>query len=395
MTLSACDRAPLLAPNGTVIFLNASAPSVGPTGSVEIVAVLLEQGTTTTPGTGTGTTTTPASGTTVHNGTVVSFTSNIGRIEPAEAKTQNGQARVTFIGDGRSGAAKIVAFSGGARTEMTLNVGAAAAERVTVAIVTPLGSTGGTTPVTATVEDTSGNPLSGVTVQFSTTRGSLNPTSAVTNASGVATTNLTTTGDAVVTATTGSKSGTATVTLGARAAIGISAPSTITAGAPAAFTFTASTSANIREASVNWGDGSTTPLGNLASGSSPQSHTYPRGGNYTVTVSATMADGSVEPPAASSVSVGDFSVQISASTPTSSVGSTVTFTGATTPNTVQVSRYVWDIINDATGVVVDSRTTDGNVFQYAFSAAGRYRVRLTIVPVIGDTRSNFTIVTVS
>src|SRR5688572_13823606 len=79
---SACDKAPLLAPSGTVIFLNATSSSVSATGSVEIIAVLLEQGTASS-GTGTGTTATPASGTPVHNGTLVNFTTTIGRVEPA------------------------------------------------------------------------------------------------------------------------------------------------------------------------------------------------------------------------------------------------------------------------------------------------------------------------
>src|SRR5688572_13218827 len=233
---SACDKAPLLAPSGTVIFLNATSGSVSSTGSVEIVAVLLEQGTAST-GTGTGSTATPASGTPVHNGTLVSFTTTLGRIEPSEARTENGQVKVRFIGDGSSGAAKILAFSGGARSEITLNVGAAAAERVHVT-ATAVGSSGGTSTVSAKVEDTSGNPLSGVTVQFSSTRGTLSATTATTDSAGVARVTLTTTSEAVVTATVGSKSNTVTVTPATRSGLSITAPTTITASAPAAFTFT-------------------------------------------------------------------------------------------------------------------------------------------------------------
>jgi hypothetical protein len=277
---------------------------------------------------------------------------------------------------------------------MTLNVGAAAAERVNVT-VSPLGSTGGTATVTATVEDASGNPLPGVSVQFSSTRGALNPTSAITNANGVATSSLTTTGDAVVTATAGAKSGTANLTLGARAAIGISAPATITASAPAQFTFTASTTANIRNVRVNWGDGRSDDLGSLASGSAPLSHTYEEGGNYTITATPTMADGSTDPSSSTTVSVSDFSVAISASNQTPSAGNTVTFTATTTPNTVAVRRYQWTITNDTTGAVVRDEPTDGNVYTAPFSTPGRYRVRVTVVPVTGVSRQNFTIVTVS
>src|SRR5687768_637650 len=268
MAASACDKAPLLAPGGTVIFLNATSTSIAPSGTVEIIAVLLEQGTTATPPPAGGTgSTTAGSGTPVHNGTLVSFATTLGRIEPAEARTENGSVKVRFIGDGRSGAAKILAYSGGARTEMTINVGAAAAERVLVS-ATPVGSSGGTSTVRATVEDTSGNPLPGVTVQFSTTRGTLSSSTATTDASGVATVTLSTTGEATVTATVGTKSATATVTPATRSGLSITAPATITASSPAQFTFSVSSGAPVQNVFVNWGDGRTQNLGAI-SGSFP------------------------------------------------------------------------------------------------------------------------------
>ena len=50
----------------------------------------------------------------MQNGTLISFTTTLGRIEPSEARTQNGQVRVKFIPNGQSGPATITAFSGGA-----------------------------------------------------------------------------------------------------------------------------------------------------------------------------------------------------------------------------------------------------------------------------------------
>ena len=105
----ACDKVPLLAPTGSVISVFASANTVPLNGDVEIIANVIENGTaqsapTTptngTPGTGTtGTTstTTTGAGTPVQNGTLVSFTTTIGRIEPSEARTSNGQVRVRFF----------------------------------------------------------------------------------------------------------------------------------------------------------------------------------------------------------------------------------------------------------------------------------------------------------
>src|SRR4029453_16736109 len=101
---ASCDKVPLLAPTGSVITLFATATTVPSNGSMEIVATVIEQGqstaaptTPTTPGQTPTTPTTPTSsssqgaGTPVHNGTVVTFTTTIGRVEPAEARTNNGQ----------------------------------------------------------------------------------------------------------------------------------------------------------------------------------------------------------------------------------------------------------------------------------------------------------------
>lgn len=379
---SACDKAPLLAPGGTVIFLNATSSAVPATGQVEIIAVLLEQGTTST-GTGTGTTTTPATGTPVHNGTLVSFTSTIGRIEPAEARTENGTVKVKFIGDGRSGAATILAYSGGARSELTLNVGAAAAERVLVS-ATPLGSSGGTSTVTAKVEDTSGNPLPGVTVQFSTTRGTLSAQSATTDGSGIATVTLTTTSEAVVTAAAGSKSATTTVTPATRSGLSIIPPTTITASAPATFTFTLSNAAGVQNVRVNWGDGTVENLGALPASSS-QTHIYPDSGPYTVSATATMTDGTTEPAVSSSIAAGAFAVGISSSNTNPDVNTPVTFTATVTPNTVNVDHYVWNFGDGTT------RSTDGPVATHTYGEASRNQARVvtvTVVPVVGRSRSN-------
>src|SRR5215207_10089617 len=137
--VSACDKVPLLAPSGTVITLFPTATTIALNGSTEIVATVIENGVAATPSTGNGTTaptggtSTPGAGTPVQNGTVVSFTTTLGRIEPSEARTQNGQVRVKFIASGQSGAATITAFSGGTSGKIeNFFVGAAAAERITL-----------------------------------------------------------------------------------------------------------------------------------------------------------------------------------------------------------------------------------------------------------------------
>src|SRR6188508_977714 len=164
---SSCDKVPLLAPTGSVITLFATAATVPSNGSMEIVGTVIEQGTastttpgTGTPGTGTGTTatSTPGAGTPVHNGTVVTFTTTIGRIEPSEARTDNGQVRVRFHADGQSGTAVVTAFSGGASGKLeNLKVGSAGAERILLsANPQALACSGGNSQVSARVEDVSG-----------------------------------------------------------------------------------------------------------------------------------------------------------------------------------------------------------------------------------------------
>ena len=377
MAASACDKAPLLAPAGTVIFLNAISTSVAPAGSVEIIAVLLEQGTAAPPAGGTGSTT-GGSGTPVHNGTLVSFATTIGRIEPAEARTENGTVKVRFVGDGRSGVAKILAYSGGARTEITLNVGAAAAERVLMS-ATPVGSSGGTSTIRVTVEDTSGNPLPGVTVQFSTTRGTLSAATATTDTSGVATVTLSTTGEAIVTATVGTKTATATVTAAMRSGLSITAPATITASSPAQFTFSVSSGAPVQNVFVNWGDGRTQNLGAI-SGSFPVSHTYEAGGQYNVSAVAAMTDGSTESPVTTTVSAAEFSVGLSC-TPNPSANPSCTAT--VLPTTTNVDHYEWFV--DGAHI----RNTTGDKTSFALTP-GNHTITVRVVPVIGRARESST-----
>ncbi len=228
---AACTKVPLVAPSGTVISLVANTNVLPVNGSATITAVLIQNGTTSTgTGTGTGTTTTTASsGVAVHNGTLVSFTTTLGTIEPVQARTTNGQTSVTLTADGRSGVATVTAISGGASQTIKVNVGAAAAARIVVA-ATPqaLPAVGGKTTVVATVEDQEGNAIAGVPVTFSTTNGSLDKTTVVSDDSGNASTTLTTTAAATVTAssggTTGTLSGTVAITLLSQALTGISGP---------------------------------------------------------------------------------------------------------------------------------------------------------------------------
>src|SRR3954463_5599932 len=236
---SACDKVPLVAPSGSVITLFAAANTVPLNGDVEIVANVIENGTTqsaptpgtTTPGTGTtGTTTTTSAGagTPVQNGTLVSFTTTIGRIEPSEARTTNGQVKVRFIASGQSGTATITAYSGGASGKIeNLLVGTAAAERVIVtASPQTLGASGGASVISARVENTAGLGVTGVPVNFTVDAGTLSAASANTDANGVASVTLNTTRKSTVTANVAGKTANVIVDLNPRTGLVITSPTT-------------------------------------------------------------------------------------------------------------------------------------------------------------------------
>src|SRR5262245_30624849 len=282
----ACDKVPLLAPTGTVITLLPVTTSVSLNSEVDIIATVIENGTTASTGGGTNITPTnrTGAGTPVQNGTVITFTTTLGRIEPSEARTHNGQVTVKLITSGASGTANITAFSGGASASIPLQVGTAAVGRIIVTTnPQTLVSSGGTATVIAAVTDTGGSAIGGVPVTFSTDKGSVTPSTAITDVNGVATATLTTNGTAKVTATAGTQSNTATVTVNARTLASFAAaPTSTSAGVPVAFTVTPATGVNLSNVRVDFGDGSSGSTGPI-SAATTLPHAYGGSGFFTAT----------------------------------------------------------------------------------------------------------------
>ena len=101
--VAACDKVPLLAPTGSVITLLPATTTVSLNSEVDIIATVIENGQATGTvgsGTGHGHDVEPGAGTPVQNGTLITFTTTIGRIEPSEARTHNGQVTVKLITGG-------------------------------------------------------------------------------------------------------------------------------------------------------------------------------------------------------------------------------------------------------------------------------------------------------
>jgi hypothetical protein len=178
LSLGACESVPLTAAPGSSMTLIANPPFVIANGGTSVVTAILVE---------------PA-GTFVPDGTVVFFFTDLGRVDPSEAKTKNGVARVTFVADSRSGQATITAISGGPAPAPTASSGTGTG--TTAAAATAAGTNSATTPITiggalparlvvaadparitspraaaivATVYDKYGNPVQNVPVHFAIT----------------------------------------------------------------------------------------------------------------------------------------------------------------------------------------------------------------------------------
>ncbi len=272
LTAAACDTVPLTAPTGSALTITTASSFVPTGGTTEVTAFVVEE-----------------SGTAVQNGTSVRFTTNLGRMEPAEAQTTNGYAVSTFVAGDSSGQADVTATSGGigsgtgtgngagngngtttGSNTVRITVGAAAVE--TVLLAANPGSVppdGGTVDLLATVVSAAGRSLSGILVTFASTEGQLGSPTAVTDANGQARTTLTTTRTASVTASAGAKTS-AALTVTRRDPAGVATATVAATPVPAVpgsggqtVNFTVTVTVNPADASIqatkfdwNFGDGS-------------------------------------------------------------------------------------------------------------------------------------------
>jgi adhesin/invasin len=379
----ACEKMPLVAPSGTVITLISGTNALPSNGSTDITAVLIENGTAPSTGTGGQAAAPVAAGTPVHNGTLVTFTTTLGRIEPVEARTTAGRATVKLVGDGRSGVATITAISGGASRTLTVNVGAAAAVRILMtANPQALPATGGTSTISARVEDGQGNGLQGVPIAFSTTAGTLANGTVVSDANGVATTTLTTTADATVTGSAGGGSttpstltGTVAIKLNANLALSLTPQSgTVTVSTPMTFSVSVGATPVVTGVRLNFGDGESIDLGPI-SAAQTVSHVYGATGAYTANATATVADGTTKTVNAP-IFVNDYSVTLTSSG-NAVFGATSTFTAAVSPTGVSISGYIFDF-GDGT-----IQTTSSPSITHTFQSRGTKTVKVTVVPTKG------------
>ena len=382
---TACERVPLTAPTASTITITSDQAVLPLNGTATVRAVVIEAG-----------------GTPVHNGTMVTFTSTLGTIDPVEAKTVSGIATATFKAGSTSGKSNIKAFSGGATTTtgVDVTIGSAAAKAIALsATPSSVSQSGGTVTVSALVLDENGNALPGVGVNFSADTGQLNPTTAVSDSSGVARTQLTTTQTSKVTATAGTATKEVTVTATAAPSVTITASDTGTTGVPHPITVTfaaagAAPARQIQTLTVDFGDGTSETRSNVT-GSVGFSHTYNQARGYNI--SATAVD------VAGNTGVASKAIVINAAAlPTLSVSASpnpvpaannglTTFTVTATAGGSAPLRNV--TVRLSNGEVIYSGTGGGS-FSYRFGGTGTYTVQGSATDANGNTGTTSTVVVV-
>jgi hypothetical protein len=411
--VAACDKVPLLAPNNSTINLSANALVVPTNGTTGLTAFVTE-----------------SSGTPVQNGTTVRFTTTLGTVSPPETQTTNGIAVATFQAGASSGIAEVHAISGGATGSSTtsgttttttntvkITVGAAAVNAITLrANPSTVGPGGGAVELVASVVTDSGAPVQSVPVTFNADQGTLTVQTVPTDVNGEARTVLTTSQKTSVTATAGTKTSTPAVVVDVRAAPGVTITCAPAGGAAAAscanlqanasnntaaVTFTVTKGANtstLRDATIDFGDGSTQSLGNLAGGAAAVSHTYagpsgssPRG--YTATVRATDVNNETTI-ASTNVTIAPrapLSVALAAAAGTGSNNRTVTFTATVKPDVggADVAQsFEWDFEFD--GTFAADATTSGNSTAHVYGNPGQKTAAVRVTTTDGRTATGQT-----
>jgi Big-like domain-containing protein/PKD domain-containing protein len=404
LLIVACEKVPLLAPSGSTITLTALATALPANGSTDIIAQVIESG-----------------GTPPHSGTLVTFTTSFGSVQPPQAETDvSGRVQVKFLAGVGSGTATITAISGGVSASGTnavkILVGAAAVGRVIVsANPTLVPALGGTTAITAVVLDINGNPLSSVPVSFSTTAGSLGNSVVNADQNGQAQTTLTTAQTATVTAsvgatapattppatgggattpatggTAGQASGTVTVGVIAAPTLVITPPTTSpSAGLPATFSFvvTAGTTngSAVRDLSVNWGDGSGVQDLGAVTGTAAVTHVFRAAGTYVVTGTVLDASGnkSTVSTSVTVIPVPRPTIIITQAPVPGHVGNPTTLTiQVTLPNGISVQDLLIDF-GDGTSADLGGATTAA--VPHVYLAAGTIPVRVVVLDTTGQT----------
>lgn len=187
--LLSCHQASNIAPGGAQLLLSANPQQVGFNGTSQLTVIGTDE-----------------NGLPLPDGTRVAFhVQEAGNVTPDTVQLINGTANATYHATFVAGDMTISATSGSVEATTTVTVSDNTDQNVFVsANPATFGPGGGTSAISAAVTDSSGSPIAGSRVQFTTTAGSLqsNGGTVTTNSAGIANDTLVTTETATVTATT-------------------------------------------------------------------------------------------------------------------------------------------------------------------------------------------------
>lgn len=142
---------------------------------------------------------------------------------------------------------------------------------------------------------------------------------------------------------------------------------------------------------VNWGDGSTTDLGTVASARST-THVYSSAGTYAVTATATAEGTSTATTTITVSAAAPISVTVAGPSTTTKC-SALTFTATVTPTGTEVSSYAWTI--DGTDREDETVTTTGNTLTRVFRDTGIKTISVVATTSDGRTGNGQTQVNVT
>ena len=237
-----------------------------------------------------------------------------------------------------------------------------------------------------------------------TSTGTLSATTALSDANGIARTQLTTTQTATVNATAGPAKGEVRVEVSAAPSVIIEALSPATVGVPHPVTVTFPVSGNssprqVQSVVVDFGDGTSDTRTN-PTGAAAFIHTYQREGGVTISARVTDVAGNTgSSQRAIVVQRSQPSVTLTANPTTVSLSGvangTTTFTVNASATTGQPSiQSVVVRLQDGT-VIYSSSASGSQQFAYRFSATGTYTVTATATDAAGSTGTASTVVTVT
>jgi len=268
-------------------------------------------------------------------------------------------------------------------TAITFTSATTVAANGTLNIIVNVNQGGTATGTGANATTPSGLPVhDGTVVDFATTLGTITPTEAKT-VDGKVQVQLSpngATGSAKIVASSGSVTGSTTITISASTTgISISLPgSSGVVSTPANFTVSSGPTA-VNSVLVDFGDGQTQSLGSLAANATgTATNLYASAGTYQVNVSATGTDGSS---ATSSTNVAIAPLTLTPSGPSSiAAGSTGSYT--ITPTTgAFIDSYQWDF---GDGTIV---STASNTQTHVYASSGTKTITVTVTPSKGSPRT--------